>query len=441
MAANRSKRRKKFAIFLGPPLILFAAYGLWTVNGSRSVESDLAAIRKMGVATTSKELQELLPRHGQNAAPIYEKAIKKFRNLSPEEEKLKKEVYDGIVRASSPAEKQKAYLAERKLQHLLEPFREAAKMQRCVLPAMQVGTRDSDMAVTEDLQEIGEGCRMMLENVMCLSDTGHPLEAMDDVVSIEHIAGQLMSLPNYLAQLIGIGCEMKAFGSLRHVLRAHGTDPRVVLRAQEFVNSLPPPASLRNAYAGSFMIDLDGINELGKYHDARYRSDTPGYAERLSRTQPGIQHIRAKYVKAWRKVFELLPEDTADWSASTKAFNTADPLFSSDWVAQNAYQSGAHIFKEKEFSCHLWTDRIAVRRMATLCVNLADLKIKHGAFPSTLPDLGKNSIDPYSGRLFHYRLRGAGFLLYSVGQDRVDDNGKTGYVSSSSNRDVPFDLR
>ncbi len=59
-------------------------------------------------------------------------------------------------------------------------------------------------------------------------------------------------------------------------------------------------------------------------------------------------------------------------------------------------------------------------------VGLAVLKRKEekGAYPETLSDLGKGEwIDPFSGKSLVYKTFPSGFVVYSLGENQVDDNG------------------
>lgn len=69
------------------------------------------------------------------------------------------------------------------------------------------------------------------------------------------------------------------------------------------------------------------------------------------------------------------------------------------------------------------------RRMTITAIALKRYQLKHGQFPENLealtPDfLPAGLLDPMSGKPFHYRRDGADdFLLYSVGDDGMDDGG------------------
>ena len=50
-------------------------------------------------------------------------------------------------------------------------------------------------------------------------------------------------------------------------------------------------------------------------------------------------------------------------------------------------------------------------------------KLMNGAIPSELPAKGDTSLDPFSKLPFGYRKTLDGFLVYSIGENLVDDGG------------------
>jgi hypothetical protein len=66
--------------------------------------------------------------------------------------------------------------------------------------------------------------------------------------------------------------------------------------------------------------------------------------------------------------------------------------------------------------------------MAIVAMVLAEQREQSGTLPEKLADLPHAeslSSDPFSGKPFHYRREGDGFVLWSVGPDGDDDGGKT----------------
>ncbi|MGC8785018.1 MAG: hypothetical protein ACP5RN_11630 [Armatimonadota bacterium] len=73
-------------------------------------------------------------------------------------------------------------------------------------------------------------------------------------------------------------------------------------------------------------------------------------------------------------------------------------------------------------------------------------RLRHGVYPTTLDEAGAADLnkDPFTGGTFVYRPAQQGFLLYSMGEDGVDDGGKRTAERWRSQGDValfPFDAR
>ncbi len=67
-------------------------------------------------------------------------------------------------------------------------------------------------------------------------------------------------------------------------------------------------------------------------------------------------------------------------------------------------------------------------REARIAVALRRWRLAHGSYPDSLDDLAalmpEPPTDPFSGRAFHYRRDGAGFLIFSIGPNARDDSGE-----------------
>ena len=125
---------------------------------------------------------------------------------------------------------------------------------------------------------------------------------------------------------------------------------------------------------------------------------------------------------------QAIPWDTTRelWTPLGRGFIVDEiPNFQHSWDMSVAaytlpvFDTAAHTF----LFVH---DRV---RMAGLACALERYRIAKGAYPATLdalvPDfLPKLPHDPCDGQSFRYRLIPEGYLLYSIGIDRVDDDGK-----------------
>jgi hypothetical protein len=66
---------------------------------------------------------------------------------------------------------------------------------------------------------------------------------------------------------------------------------------------------------------------------------------------------------------------------------------------------------------------LARRRLAQTYASALIEKLKTGKFPSEIPVEGDLSIDPFSKMPLEYRKTLDGFMVYSIGENLVDDSG------------------
>ena len=80
----------------------------------------------------------------------------------------------------------------------------------------------------------------------------------------------------------------------------------------------------------------------------------------------------------------------------------------------------------------------AGRRVVVTAIALKRFQLKHGQLPNALSELAPDflsgvPLDPYDGLPLRYRLKAdETFLLYSIGEDGVDDGGDAGVIPSST---------
>jgi len=78
----------------------------------------------------------------------------------------------------------------------------------------------------------------------------------------------------------------------------------------------------------------------------------------------------------------------------------------------------------------------AMRRMRILKIELLKYRLTHGTFPDDLKQFDVMTVtDPFDGKPLRYRREGAGFRLWSVGENLKDDGGQT-RVGDNKNADV-----
>ena len=81
----------------------------------------------------------------------------------------------------------------------------------------------------------------------------------------------------------------------------------------------------------------------------------------------------------------------------------------------------------------------ATKTGSILIIAIRRYKNKYDDWPQSLDDVknltaATNFIDPFNGGNYVYRLAGDNFILYSKGENGIDENGKEGWISGTENR-------
>jgi hypothetical protein len=81
-------------------------------------------------------------------------------------------------------------------------------------------------------------------------------------------------------------------------------------------------------------------------------------------------------------------------------------------------------------------------RLARLAILLLTYQAAHdGNFPATLDNLTGVPLDPFDDTPLRYRQTETGFLIWSIGPDGIDQNGKPRPQNSSDDAyDLPFTI-
>jgi hypothetical protein len=131
----------------------------------------------------------------------------------------------------------------------------------------------------------------------------------------------------------------------------------------------------------------------------------------------------AKLLAAWRKGWVAFPSNPSDWQGYSAALEQMDSQVEKDnslWNIMNKIllpvfsQAATAVGRQQ-----------AVDRVLYASMQILKIRARTGKLPNYLPlGLGPNGIDPFDGQPLRYKKKGSGFIVYSVGADKVDDGGK-----------------
>lgn len=129
-----------------------------------------------------------------------------------------------------------------------------------------------------------------------------------------------------------------------------------------------------------------------------------------------------KTLSRMRVCYESLPEFGKDWPAVEKAFAEFQKSVEADSSPLGQLANAFTLQTTGLGSAYI--RGIAKLRLTRVAARLVQIRQKTGKFPESLPEMGEDTRDPF-GEALRYRKTATGFLLYSMGQDRKDDQGDT----------------
>jgi hypothetical protein len=119
------------------------------------------------------------------------------------------------------------------------------------------------------------------------------------------------------------------------------------------------------------------------------------------------------------RFIQAAPKDPQDLVSYRRAMTAADAFLDSQLVLRALRTSDNSFSTFPEFEgCGR---ALALYRIVRCAIAL----FQHASFPTKLPDLGKDSIDPFTNQPLLYGSDRKHFLLYSVGSDTLDDQGES----------------
>jgi len=200
---------------------------------------------------------------------------------------------------------------------------------------------------------------------------------------------------------------------------------------------MPPLESLDQIVQSRFVEGLWNYNNYSEYHKQNYYNGARRTNAMSELRDAGMQfppsksYRKLQYLKQWETVFDHLPTNNEDWTGYVDAINlgllNTDPY---NWVNDgNTLMSAAEFIRDR-------TERLADRRIAKVALAALGQRLQTGNLPTTIPLLGKDSIDPFTGSLFIYKVDGENFTIYSIGKDKIDDHGRSAFEAFGRGYDV-----
>jgi len=296
-----------------------------------------------------------------------------------------------------------------------------------------------EMPILEDLRSLA---RLLAIKARLQIEAGQSDAAWNTVLALLRFADGLRSDPLYQGQycrtaLIGLACR-----TIQRLCEITPPGKEEYRKIEGFLKDFDDVGPLIHATDGERLLIGEWLFDLPKdqlyralrermfAHDGYLPEIIPRLSFRVIIFKPRFLRDHATYLELMRKHVEAIQGPYAPRGSDARKKIE-------DWDAGRGLLTRlvAPMYYE---DIHFW--RAADVRMTRAGLALLQYRQAHGSFPPTLNVLGlEKLIDPYTREPLHYRPEGEGFVVYSVGDDLKDNDGKPRSRQSSDRPKQPVE--
>jgi len=378
------------------------------------LDREKARLRAEGVPTTLAEVVPRVPPGKPNAADVYRKAFG-LRQI-PKGSKLLDERRPEDARWRS---EMRALLAKNTA--YLTLIEQASRIPDCAFPVNWAGGPET--ATMPHLARFREATRLLGARAVLLARDGKADEALAQCETILRIADHAHRDPALIATLVAWAIRAIDVDVAESVLSMADPSPEACRALQAALARVNQRAELVRALRSECV-----VHTLWGHETVRriVEDSTRTWATYLIHTQVNL--VERRFL---RMMDEQISATALSWPESYwQAKRVVDRFDSTPWYSSwgIGYIVNAIVFPIAARGLQ-GGERIQARLDALrIALSLKQYKAQHSAYPDSLAALRAAGfdipLDRFTGKEFVYRRQGAGFLIYSLGPDMDDDNGR-----------------
>lgn len=422
-------RRRQIIIFIVAVVcawIVLAFYRFIT-EPFRAVGREVALIRQDGEPAEWSEILAEQPPLRDNAAPIYQQAFALLNDGTPEE----KDAFSHFI-SINPQDVQKANRdAVRRL---------LAKNQRALVLVRQAATKpafrfpvdwsDPINARQPHYAPLRQCARLLAAQGRLQKEAGDVEGGIATMRVALRMAQQMES--EYPMQVIGmlVRCALYAIAlhGFQDVLQDAEVSPQTYRALLKDLSHHDIKSSLTRAFiaergATRFAFDIVRSGKALQY-GASSGSNAPNQKSPAGFNPPARwwwAHEEAFCLRLWRRMIQISKQPGYDWQAFAEVEREANQQFAFFVLSRQLMPTFMPAYKKPAGV----QARVDLLRLA---IALRLYRHEHGSYPADLNALQPQylpsvPLDPFMNKPFIYRREGSGFLLYSFGENRLDDGG------------------
>jgi hypothetical protein len=373
------------------------------------LDREKARLRAEGEPTTIGEVVPRVPPGRPNAADFYEKAFG-LRRLEDADELL------GKRRPEDPRWRSEMESLLGRNTACLRLVEQASRIPDCAFPVNWNGGPEE--AKMPHLARFREAARLLGGRAVLLAHAGKGDDALAQCETILRVADHAHRDPTLVPALVAWAIRGIDVDVAESVLSVTDSSPEVCRALQGGVARVDQKAELVGALRGERVMDSVWVHAKVR----RIWENVGTWASYVGQTETNV----AEY-KFLRMMDEQTDALALDWPESyRRAKGVSDHFehrswYPGEWINGMVFPVAARALEADE--------RIQARLDGLqIALALKQYKAQNGVYPDSLARLRSAGFDiprdRFTGKEFVYRREGAGFLIYSLGPDMDDDNGR-----------------
>ena len=429
-------------------LLLVICFIFWRLNLSHEINLQMAEIRAAGLPTNGQEANKYYPSvpDDQNAALKMEDVFNLMTNYSDER-------FREVQRTLFPSRKAVLNQAQTELirgycamnSNALEQASQVIKLSRCRYPidlSWGAGTLLPHLAKLKVLARA--------ESFQALLDPGDSDSAVSTILGI---ARTLDNEPVVISKLVRFAIINMAVGVLERRLNESEIDSKGAGDLSSLLDGLDRTNQMANAFIGERAMYIRYFRmsypELNKYKSAEDDNSKSPAGPPLPGSQPFLFRVTGFFERDLR--FYLQSMETSIFLAETypkdiQVITNCESRIGGT-ARHNLYIVSSMLLPALEASIFREATAIAEVRAARVSLAIEGFRQLNGRLPENLNKLVPQFLpnvpeDPFDGQPLRYHLLQRGYVVYSIGRDGHDNNGREppAYIKSTDKAecDVTF---
>lgn len=426
--------------------IIIGAFVVYRIVGRTTLEDRLDAIRAAGYPVTPAELDQWYetPPYGENAADYIVEALAYLQKPKPEQREQIPWLGNAEMPArTEPLSTETASIVAQLLQDnqdAIKLLQQGAALERSRYP---IDFTRGHATLLPHLADLRGAVQLLCLKAILHGEQGQPQSATDVLLCAFGVANSQAAEPLLISQMVRQGCQATTVSTLERIVSQTSLEQEHLMRLRKTLVTAYDPNAMARAFAGERCLVILMLRDP--------RSTGLDLAPLLAPEGPSLMQIYAAQALGQADQCLIRYIDLTDrYIAALRLPPHERPQAARDLERQDQELRKAHaILSYSMPSMHrfILTDLAHLTRLRVAGVAMAveQYRLVNGNPPKQLADLVPTflpevPLDPYDSRPLRYRKREKGYVVYSIGKDLSDDDGKERPARRRGREEPQYDI-